>query len=140
MGSRTPVDEYQSERPLEFQARCMVVLIEESSRKALMDALVLAGRILDQPMRVSFNYTTAKSQNPDLEVSSMNCAISSLILENYRRDAVGQEKQLELARLQKELAAKSKQIELFDRTTRGLSGTHNTFTNDTQTNIDAHHI
>jgi hypothetical protein len=119
---RTAIDEYQVQRPLEFQAKCVVVLIEESSRKALMDSLIRAGRRLDTPLRISFNFSTSKSPNPDLDVSSMNCGLGELMLENYKRDAVGQQVQLELRRLREALDTKSKQVELFDRTTRGLSG------------------
>ena len=107
--------------PLEFQARCIVILIEESSRKALLNMLIAAGRVLDHPLRLSFNYTTALSPNPDLAVSSMNCAIGNLILENYQRDAVGQQLESELLALQSQLETKNNQVELFDRTVRGLS-------------------
>lgn len=121
LGSRVPSEEYQSERPLEFQARCIVMLIEESSRRSLMEMLVAAGRVLDQPVRVSFNYTTALSTDPDLTVSSMNCAVGNLILENHNRDAVGQQLESELLALQSQLDTKNAQVELFDRTMRGLS-------------------
>jgi hypothetical protein len=121
VGHREPTEEYKAERPLEFQAKCIVVLIEESSRKALLDMLVAAGRVLDHPLRLSVNYTTALSPNPDLGVSSMNCAIGSLIHENYQRDAVGQELERQLTALQEQLVVKTKQVELFDRTIRGLS-------------------
>ena len=50
VGSRVSFDEFQLQKPLEFQARCMVVLIEEESRKALFDMLVAAGRVLDHPL------------------------------------------------------------------------------------------
>lgn len=120
-GRRVPSEEYQSERPLEFQAKCIVILIEESSRKALLNTLIASGRILDQPLRLSFNYTTALSPDPDLAVSSMNCAVGNLILENYNRDAVGQQLESELTSLQTQLEAKNNQVELFDRTVRGLS-------------------
>ena len=121
MGNREPTDEYKEERPLEFQAKCMVILIEESSRKALLDMLIAAGRVLDQPLRISVNYTTPKSPDPDLEVSSMNCAVGEIIQENYRRDSVGQELQQELIDLREQLGDKERQVTLFDRTIRGLS-------------------
>jgi len=120
-GHREPTEEYKEERPLEFQAKCIVVLIEESSRKALLDMLVAAGRVLDHPLRLSVNYTTALSPNPDLGVSSINCAIGALIYENYQRDTVGQELERQLTALQEQLSVKTKQVELFDRTIRGLS-------------------
>ena len=121
LGARVPSEEYESERPLEFQAKCIVLLIEEASRKALMDMLIAAGRTLSDKLRVEFNYTTSKSPNPDLEATSMNCAIGGLILENYRRDAVGQEREEELRLLKQDLKAKTAQVEVLDRTLRGLS-------------------
>lgn len=61
LGHRVPSEEYEAERPLEFQAKCMVLLIEESSRKALLDMLVAAGRILDHPL---YAFTTAHVSIP----------------------------------------------------------------------------
>ena len=121
LGDREPTEEYKEERPLEFQAKCMVVLIEESSRKALLDMLVAAGRALDHPLRVNVSYITSLSPNPDLTVSSMSCAIGEIVHENYKRDTVGQELQTELADLRRQLETKQEQIALFDRTLRGLA-------------------
>ena len=121
VGHRTPNDEYLQQKPVEFQARCMVVLIEADSRKALLDMLVASGRDLSDELRVSVNYTTTKSENPDFEIASMNCAIGEIILENYKRDQIGQELQGELKELTDKLTIKQKQVELFDRTLRGLS-------------------
>lgn len=119
--NRVALDEYQAQKPLEFQAKCMVILISESSRKALLDMLIASGRILTDPVRISVNYTTTLSQTPNFGIASMNCAIGDIVLENYMRDSVGQEHQLELASLQEQLTRKEKQVELFDRTIRGLS-------------------
>jgi hypothetical protein len=47
--------------------------------------------------------------------------IAQIVLENYMRDSVGQELQLELTSLQEQLVRKTKQVELFDRTIRSLS-------------------
>lgn len=121
VGHRTPNDEYLKQKPVEFQARCMVVLIEAESRKALLEMLVASGRDLSDELRVSVNYTTTKSQNPDFEIASMNCAIGEIILENYKRDQIGQELQGELKVLTDKLTIKQRQVELFDRTLRGLS-------------------
>ena len=119
-GGRAPSEEYQSERPLEFQAKCVVVLIEDSSRKALFDTLLASGRALDHPLRISFNFTTSLSPNPEMTVSSMNCAVGNLILENYHRDRVGQQLENELLTLQAQLETKNNQVNVFDRTVRGL--------------------
>ena len=50
VGRRVSLDEYEAQKPLEFQAKCMVVLIAESSRKALLDTLVASGRTLTDPV------------------------------------------------------------------------------------------
>jgi hypothetical protein len=121
VGHRTPNDEYMLQKPVEFQARCMVVLIEESSRRALLDMLVASGRDLSDELRISVNYTTTLSENPNFGVASMNCAIGEIILENYKRDQIGQELKRELKELSDKLAVKEAQVELFDRTIRGLS-------------------
>lgn len=118
---RVPADEYQTQKPVEFQARCMVVLIEESSRRALLNSLVAAGRALDHPLQVSMNFTTVFAQTPDFAVSSMSCAIGEIILENYARDSVGQQLQLELDALKSKLSTKQAQTALFEKTVRGLS-------------------
>lgn len=121
VGHRTPNDEYMIQKPVEFQARCLVVLIEEESRKVLLDMLVAAGRVLNHPLRVQVNYTTVLSPTPDFGVAAMSCAIGEIILENYKRDQVGQELQQELIDLNEALDIKEKQVELFDHTIRGLS-------------------
>lgn len=118
-GNRESSEEYNQERPLEFQAKCIVILIEDSSRKALLDTLVRSGRRLDLPLRVSVNFTTALAPDPDLEISSLNCAVGNLIYENARRDMIGQELEKELYALQQQLEQKELQVEVFDRTTRG---------------------
>ena len=121
IGNRIAADEYQPQRPVEFQAKCMVVLIEAESRKALLDELVASGRILDQPLKISMNFTTALSVAPNLPVTSMSCAIGDIVLENYHRDAVGQEVQLQLKSLKDRLEQAETRVELFDKTLRGLS-------------------
>ena len=65
------------------------------------------------------NYTTVLSPTPDFGVAAMSCAMGEIILENYRRDQIGQELQQELIDLNEALDIKEKQVELFDRTIRG---------------------
>lgn len=120
VGHRTPSDEYMIQKPVEFQARCMVVLIEEDSRRALLDMLVAAGRNVNDPIRVAVNYTTLLSQTPDFGVAAINCGIGEIIMENYKRD-ITNNRQQELDDLKTALDVKKKQVELWDRTMRGLS-------------------
>lgn len=121
IGNRIAADEYQTQKPVEFQAKCMVVLIEAESRKALLDELVASGRILDQPLKISMNFTTALSVAPNLAVASMSCAIGDIVLENYHRDAVGQGVQLQLKALKDRLEQTETRVELLAKTLRGLS-------------------
>tara|TARA_B110001450_G_C17502468_1_gene432936 strand:- start:186 stop:443 length:258 start_codon:yes stop_codon:yes gene_type:complete len=67
------------------------------------------------------NYTTTMSATPDFGVAAMSCGIGEIILENYRRDQIGQQLQQELIDLNEALDAKERQVELFDRTIRGES-------------------
>lgn len=121
VGDRESFDEFQMQKPLEFQARCMVILIEETSRRALLEMLLSSGRAIDHPLRVSVNYTTTLSPSPNFEVAAMNCAMGEILRENYERDLVGQELSDRILRLQTELEQKETQVDVLDRTIRGLS-------------------
>ena len=121
VGPRTAADEGQQQKPLEFQARCVVVLIEDDSRKALFDRLLRSGRKLDEPLRINVTYTRTRSPNPDFNVASMNCAIGELIRQNHERDAVDQHLFDELEQLETQLEQKTTAVNLFAKTLRGLS-------------------
>ena len=114
-------DEFLPAKPVEFQARCLVLLIEEKSRKALLDALIAAGRVLDHPIRINTTFVRPLAPDPDLDVASMSCALGEILRQNAEADAVGQELSTAIAALKEELTLKTRQIELFDETVRGLS-------------------
>lgn len=114
-------DESIPAKPVEFQARCLVLLIEEKSRKALLDMLLAAGRALDQPLRVNMSFVSPLSPDPDLELTSTSCALGEILRQNALRDEVGQGLLTEIAMLKEELKTKSSQAELFAETVRGLS-------------------
>jgi hypothetical protein len=76
---------------LTFEPRCLVIVIEPDSRRALFDELMQAGRPLDEPLNLSVNYTVAIEQDPVVESASVNCHNSMVLLENYERDQVLQE-------------------------------------------------
>ena len=120
-GERATPDEFLEQKPLEFQARCLVVLIEEKSRKALLDMLIAAGRVLDQALRIEVNFTTTISTTPNFAVAAMSCGLGSILRENAARDAIGQELDIAITDLQKRLETKTAQADLYDKTVRGLS-------------------
>lgn len=114
-------DEFLPAKPVEFQPRCLVLLIEEKSRKALLDALIAAGRVLDHPIRINTTFVRPLAPDPDFDVVAMSCALGEILRQNAEADAVGQELSTAIAALKAELALKSRQVELFDETVRGLS-------------------
>lgn len=119
-GQATP-EELEVSKPTEFQPGCLVVLVEAESRAALLDELTRAGRVLTDPLKISFNFTKALSDNPDLDVASVQCAISGVIQSNHQRDMVGQEVIAEINSLNEQISQKDDEIVLWDETIRGLS-------------------
>lgn len=101
---RTDYQEFAPHRPSAWQPRCMVLLIRPESRAALRDELIEAGRPLTKPARVLVLYTTATSDEPDLAVSSANCAVGRELQLLHEHDLVGQADADLLIRLQEELA------------------------------------
>lgn len=76
---------------LTFEPRCLVIVIEPDSRRALFDELMQAGRPLDIPISVNVSYTVATELDPVVESASVNCQNSMVLLENYQRDQVLQD-------------------------------------------------
>ena len=99
----------------QWQPKCLVMLIEPDSMAALRDELVEQGRILIDKVRVDVNYTTATSENPDLTVSSLNCALGREMLKLYEHDQAGQEERDLLVSLQQQLASARVQFELYEK-------------------------
>lgn len=115
-------EEYTMHRPSTFEPKCVVVLLSTESRAALRDELVQAGRPLSYPLNVLVNYTVAlHPTNPDLEVTSSNCALGWKLKELYERDLVGQAERDALVAAQQDLATARRQYEVFDRVYEGLS-------------------
>ena len=118
---RIEYEEFSPHTPPTWQPKCLVVLIAPDSRAALRDTLVEQGRILVHPLRIEVNYTTAMSENPDLEVASGNCALGRELLDLHRHDLAGQEERDRLVQLQKDLEQARVQSSLFDSIYQGLS-------------------
>lgn len=120
-GTHVSSDEYQTQKPTEFQPRCLVILFEAASRKVLLDSLISQGRDPANPLRIEVNFTTTLASNPDFGVASMNCGLGQIVAENYRRDRVGQEVQDRIVALRSRIRLQGTRITLFERTVRGLS-------------------
>jgi hypothetical protein len=94
---------------LTFEPRCLVLVIEPESRRALFDELMQAGRPLEEPARVIVNYTVATEADPLVESASANCQSSMILADNYARDRVLQDELQELAAVR---AARDTAVEL----------------------------
>ena len=99
----------------------MVVLLDATSRADLRDKLLEGGRSLVSPLRVTINYTTTLSEDPDMELASVNCVLGRELKTLYDYDRVGQEKTDELIRLKAEAATARNQFETFNKIYLGLS-------------------
>jgi len=121
LSGRNQYEEYTHHRPSQFEPKCVVVLLEASSRMELRDELVKAGRSMIDPLRLVVNYTTTLSVNPNLQVTSANCALGHLFKKLYEADLAQQEQRDELQKAQIDLDEARSQSTLFDRTLDGLS-------------------
>lgn len=71
--------------------------------------------------KIDINYTTAQSEDPDLDVASANCALGRELKKLHEYDMVGQAAHDRLATLQTELEAAQTQYDLFNSVYLGLS-------------------
>ena len=117
---RSEYEEFMSHKPTTWQPKCIIALIEAESRAKLRDELVEAGRVLTDPLQVTFNFTTALGAEPNLEVTAMNCALGHLLQETYEADLVGQAVYTELSEKIAELAQVREQYDFFVRVYSGL--------------------
>ena len=97
------------------------MLILPESRAALRDELVEAGRPLTHPCRILVQYTTARSQDPDLAVASTNCAVGRELQLLYEHDLVGQAEADLLQQLQQELTMTRAARDILQKDINGLS-------------------
>lgn len=118
---RAEYEEFQEHSPLPWIPKCMVVLLDATSRADLRDKLLEGGRSLVSPLRVTINYTTTLSEDPDMELASVNCVLGRELKTLYDYDRVGQEKTDELIRLKAEAATARNQFETFNKIYLGLS-------------------
>lgn len=118
---RAAREEAEEQAPTPFEPRCLVLLLEASSRRALRDELVEAGRSLTEPLRIDLEYVTAQSTNPDLVVASTNCVLGRHLARVHALDLVGQAQYDAHAQLQAEATRARAQRDLFANVLNGLS-------------------
>ena len=108
-------------RPANFQALCLVVLIEAESQKALLEEMLANGRVLTDPVRFNFSYATTTAAAPNFDVASVAVSLSVLAQDQYAADRVGQEAFDELAAAEADYELKKTQLELYTDTLNGVS-------------------
>lgn len=81
---------------LEFEPKCMVVVIEPSSRLDLFQQFVRTGRVLTEKLRVEVNFTLGLGANPSVPLIKTNCLNSQVLSENYELDRTLQDELEEL--------------------------------------------
>lgn len=109
---RNEYEELDPHKPSTFQPRCLVVLLEAESRAKLRDELIESGRPLTDPLLIQVNYTTARSADPQLDVTSSSCALGRELLTLYEHDLVGQQAATALNRARDALQL-AKQDEIY---------------------------
>jgi hypothetical protein len=114
-------EEFQEHTPPTWEPKCVIIWLATKSRADLRDKLVEQGRILVHPLRISLNYTTTLSEDPDHELASTNCALGREMQKLYEYDTAGQELTDKYLALQAELQSARKQFEVFNRIYQGLS-------------------
>ena len=118
---RTEYEEFQEHTPPTWEPRCVIILLATKSRADLRDQLVEQGRILVHPLRISVNYTTTLSEEPDHELAATNCALGRELEKLYEHDKAGQELTDRYLQLQEDLKVARKQFEVFNKIYMGLS-------------------
>ena len=108
-------------RPANFQALCLVVLIEAESQKALLEEMLSSGRVLTDPVRFNFSYATTTAASPNFDVASVGAALSVLAQDQYAADQVGQRAFDDLAAAEDDYELKKTQLELYTNTLNGVS-------------------
>jgi hypothetical protein len=81
---------------IEFEPKCMVVVIEPNSRKDLFEQFMQTGRVMTEKLRVEVNFTLGIGVNPSIPLIETNCLNSQVLLENYELDRVLQDEFEEL--------------------------------------------
>lgn len=110
-------------QPPNFEPKCMVVLLTYESRKEAFDDLMQKGRNVNHPFRIEINFTVASAADPNLNATSVSCALSRVVEDNYARDLELQTEMSELAEKRAELAKANELVTWWKNTVARLPGT-----------------
>ena len=101
---------------LDFEPKCLMIVIAADSRKDLFDQLLAAKRPLQDKLRITVNYTLGIDPTPNVASISTNCENSLVMQENYNRDRVLQDETQELEEVRENLTRALDTLALFDET------------------------
>ena len=101
---------------LDFEPKCLMVVIAADSRKDLFDQLLAAKRPLQDKLRITVNYTLGIDPDPSVASISTNCENSLVMQENYNRDRILQDETQELEEVRENLTRAFDTLALFDET------------------------
>ena len=101
--------------------KCLVVVINRASRKALFDEFMQVGRVVANPLRLEMQFTTARSEDPLLNATAVTCSVSRVVAENYRRDYKLQEEQDEYVALEDQILRQVKLVDFYQDTVASLA-------------------
>lgn len=107
--------------PNKFFPRCLVLLVEAVSRRALLEDMLASGRIPTDVLRVNVSYATTISHAPDYEVAAVHAALSVILQAQHNADLVGQDAFDALVEAENAVLEKQEQVTLFSNTFDGLS-------------------
>ncbi len=107
--------------PTKFKAQCLVALLNAESHRAMFEYMLSVGRDASTPVLFNLTYATTLSPTPNYETASINVAFSILLQDQYGADLVGQVDDHRLAEAEAAMDRKNKQVQLFERTFKGLS-------------------
>ena len=108
-------------RVQEFEAKCLVLLVEANSHKDLFFQMIENGRVPTDPLRVELTYVTTTAETPNYQVAGTHAAISNLLQEAHEADLVGRDVFDALLDAEKNLTRITKQFDLVDSTLKGLN-------------------
>lgn len=108
-------------RVQQFEAKCLVLLVEANSHKDLFFQMIENGRVPTDPVRVELTYVTTTAETPNYQVAGTHAAISNLLQEAHEADLVGRDVFDALLVAEKDLARITKQFDLVDSTLKGLN-------------------
>ena len=103
-----------------FRARCLVLLVEAASHRALFEEMIGNGRVPTDQLRVQLTLMTTTAAEPDYGVASTHAGISYILQEAHAADLVGRADLEALLAAEQNVTAATARYELVDDTLKGL--------------------